>query len=307
MTGEKQQDEDDDKRGSLDILRVFQAAAARLMLAVDEGRILHGTLNIRDSGAPLEAAFRDFLKTRLPHPFDVHHGYLYDPRSICTPQIDLVVSDAEQSAAMFAAEDGAIYTPFNAAYVVGEIKASGSNIVAHLTQISDRLNAVDAMYKEISATLGSGIKRPDMLSVLFIADAGKVSFKGINQFLNDQANARPNYIVLLSKAELIAGTNAIIVSDDLQFAERGQDYAVYGPPPEVGGEGGARDRMIVRRGHVLLWLFYAIVHHLQMKGPGRGIQPLFAEAIERRYPLQKLRDLSAARRGGVANDDSGDA
>jgi hypothetical protein len=74
--------------GRIDMEGLFEAVAQRLLVSIAEGRILWETRNIRDSGAPFEAQFRDFLGARLPATFSVTSGYLFDPKSNCTPQID---------------------------------------------------------------------------------------------------------------------------------------------------------------------------------------------------------------------------
>jgi hypothetical protein len=53
------------QRGSIDLVKLFQADAIELMSAVARGQVLHGTKNIRESGSPLEVSFRRFLRARL--------------------------------------------------------------------------------------------------------------------------------------------------------------------------------------------------------------------------------------------------
>lgn len=94
------------KSGVINLAGVYEAIAQRLIVALAEGRILHKTKNIADSGQPLEIEFRKFLDGRLPDPFFVHHGYLYDTESDCTPQIDVIISDKEQSTTTLQTEGG---------------------------------------------------------------------------------------------------------------------------------------------------------------------------------------------------------
>jgi hypothetical protein len=60
---------DDKAPGKIDILKLFETEAATLAFAVKHGRLLHATLNIRDSGAPLETAICIFMNRMLPFGF----------------------------------------------------------------------------------------------------------------------------------------------------------------------------------------------------------------------------------------------
>lgn len=100
------------KSGTIDLPSLFDAIAKRLSVSVEQGRILHKTKNIRDSGLPLETEFRSFLNSRLPVPFSVKTGYLFDPRAKCTPQIDAIVIDEQESHELMRSDDGAAYVPY---------------------------------------------------------------------------------------------------------------------------------------------------------------------------------------------------
>jgi hypothetical protein len=108
----------------IDIPREFNNLADDLGRAVDRGRILHETKNIRDSGVPFEHLFRKIIGSRLPEPYRMRTGFLFDGQSNVTPQIDAVIVDTTTSHEIFTSEEGAGYLPYASASVVFEIKNS---------------------------------------------------------------------------------------------------------------------------------------------------------------------------------------
>lgn len=267
---------DEKKPGKLNLLNVFEAASQRLLTAVDEGRILHGTLNIAGSGSPFEEAFRSFLEGRIPAPFIVDHGYLFDPESICTPQIDVIVSNSEAKSCMFKGQDGANYIPFNASCVIGEIKSSSRGIADHITQLSNRIASVSAMSGR------SRVKHKDPLSFLLIGDATKADHKKIKAALSKSGIQEPRYIVLLNTAEIIASASSHFETDNLHYAERGDTTFLWAPDPSIKSH---------RSGHTLQWLFHAVIYHLRDINGGTGIAAEFSDEVLIRHPMKKMRKL----------------
>lgn len=267
---------DEKKPGKLNLLNVFEAASQRLLTAVDEGRILHGTLNIAGSGSPFEEAFRSFLEGRIPAPFIVDHGYLFDPESICTPQIDVIVSNSEAKSCMFKGQDGANYIPFNASCVIGEIKSSSRGITDHITQLSNRIASVSKMSGR------SQIRHKEPLSFLLIGDAKKTDYKKIKAALAKSGMREPRYIILLNSAEIIAAGSSHFETDELHYAERGDTMFIWAPDPSIKAH---------RNGHTLQWLFHAIIYHLRDLNDGAGIAAQFSEQVLMRHPMKKVRKL----------------
>lgn len=264
------------KQGKLNLLNVFEAASQRLLNAVDEGRILHGTLNIAGSGGPFEEAFRSFLDGRIPAPFVVDHGYLFDPESNCSPQIDVIVSNSEAKSCMFKGQDGANYIPFNASCVIGEIKSSSGGIATHIRQLSARIASVSAMGGR------SHVRHQDPLTFLLIGDATKADYKKIKATLSESGIRDPKYIVLLNTAEIIASASSTFEFNNLHYAERGDTMFVWAPDKVV---------QTHRSGHTLQWLFHAIVYHLRELNDGAGIAADFSDQVLIRHPMVKVREL----------------
>lgn len=133
------------KSGVIDLPSLFLAIARELAVAAERGRILHRTHNIRDSGAPLEALFRHAIGSRLPSPYRVLHGYLFDADSVCTPQIDALVIDGSDSHEIMTSSEGASYVPYTSAHAIIELKTSAKNIAGHLDQLMTTITALHAM------------------------------------------------------------------------------------------------------------------------------------------------------------------
>lgn len=124
--------------GTIDLPGLFEAVAQGLALSVKQGRLLHKTKNIRDAGAPFELEFRTFLTGRLAAPFRVTTGYLFDPASACTPQIDAIVVDERGAHEMMRTPEGASYVPYPCGRVLFEIKNTVKGLTAHKTNNGDR-------------------------------------------------------------------------------------------------------------------------------------------------------------------------
>lgn len=269
-----------DQAGVLNLTGVFEALAARLLVAVDEGRILHATKNILDSGAPLEQEFRAFLSSRLPAPFRVRHGYIYDVESRCSPQIDVIITDAEQEIAMFGTGEDAQYVPFTATYVIGEIKGSATAIDSHLIQLGTRIDAFWGMNSRLRQEHSDARSDGSLFSFLLVGDAAEADYKKILAHHQDRTRPAPGCVVLLNTEEVISRADDLWDGQFLSFSQYGPDLWIYEPATDSHG-----------RGNVLLWLFYQIVHHLQRNAPGRGVDRAFAEAMLRNHKLRKKAKL----------------
>lgn len=188
--------------GNLDIPRLFQAEALSLLEAVERGKLLHATKNIRDSGGPLEACLRKLLADRMPSSVQVGHGHLYDVNSKCTPQIDAMVLSALDNHTMMSTEEGAIYAPFASALAIIEIKSSVDNVASQLEQTDKIVRDITGMANDLRSRRpgGTGASLPAAVSVLFYATSNGAK---INDFRKWQASGKgkmPTYVVFLDRA-----------------------------------------------------------------------------------------------------------
>ena len=129
--------------GFLNIPRLFEAEALSLLEAVERGKLLHNTKNIRDSGGPLEARFRTLLADRMPEGIQVRTGYLYDIESNCTPQVDAMLINGSDNHAMMTTEEGAIYAPFTSVLATIEIKSSVGDVAKQLSQTNNIVKEIN--------------------------------------------------------------------------------------------------------------------------------------------------------------------
>lgn len=266
-----------------DLLREFDNIAAELIRAVDRGRVLHGTGNIANSGAPLEHLFRDVVGKRLPEPYRMRTGYLFDAGSSVTPQIDAMIIDAEVSHEIFRQEDGAGYLPYVSAAAVFEIKNSGIGSQKSINQINKISGAIEGMRPTEAGTATDGRRPGTPLSMLVIGTSDHCDLVDLQKTLAKRANG-PDFIYFIEKGVLLARESEFFPGER-HFRERGNgDWHIYGAP--VG-----KTR---RAGWMLLWICFLVLDHLKKLTGDKGLYPEFTQAIERQFPLDDFGNLDAA-------------
>jgi hypothetical protein len=244
--------------GQISLTGIFAAVANEMMGAVVRGQMLHRTKNIRDSGAPFESAVREQLSALLPRAFSVHHGYLFDADGACTPQLDAFLCSTVRAQAIFAAPEGAVYTPFSDAWAIGEIKASSASMAGHLTQVSDRICAVKQMRRELQKV---GASFPELTSFLIVGDCQTQSDKVIAEHWATRSHDFPDFIVLLGTGELILppSSHAHLFEYDTNEIS---PIDLRGPTISVLSSGD--DALDIRMGKVLSWFFFALLDRLRI-------------------------------------------
>lgn len=259
------------KPGEISLSGIFAAAADDLLAAVAQGRILHKSRNIRDSGAPLEAAVRAFFSRLLPQSFSVSHGYLFDTQSKCTPQIDLIISPTPRSHAMLRAPEGATYSPFTDVYAIGEVKASARGMSGHLDQFGTQIRSVTNMWRALAA---HGGHLPELTTFIITGESEDVKDSDITDYWKANSDIFPNYIVMLSCGEIVMSTSGLFAlfddSDD-------EVTPIHQPAGNRLAAFAAGTDLAEKRGNALLWLFYAILHRLRL-----------SEARELRHALSEV-------------------
>lgn len=283
--GDKDNTESTKKRiGEINLVRLFQAEALDLMTAVERGRLLHKTLNIRASGSPLEERFRSFLAGRLPSQFGVLNGYLFDVNSVCTPQIDAMLVNTRDCHAMMEAEGEARYVPFTAALAVVELKNSASSAAAAL----DQLMKIKASIKEMIAGLrmrrqerghSSGPTLVDPISVMFFAESKDLKLSELKNWYSENKKEHPTYTVLLDRELIITDRNIvnqflIFESETVGFYDHRSPDEPYFCVPKVRDEYG--------QGRTLLWLYFALMAmaNLAAEGNQRPIIEFTNDAVQ---------------------------
>jgi hypothetical protein len=268
----------------IDMPREFNNLADDLVRAVDRGRILHKTNNIRDSGAPFEYLFRKIIGSRLPEPYRMRTGFLFDSQSNVTPQIDAVIVDTTTSHEIFTSEEGAGYIPYASASVVFEIKNSLQNPKKTIKQIDAILSSLSKMQN--AAKKCDPEQRPliDPLSLLVIGDSNSIEIRKLQNTLESQSLKCPNFIYLVDVGLVLAREVNFFVTKTRGFLERGNgEWYIYGQPEGVE----------YSKGRTLLWIYFAVLAAVKEVTPqAQGIYAEFVQSIEHQYPLTKLEMLS---------------
>jgi hypothetical protein len=246
-----------DKPGQISLTGIFAAVASELMGAVARGRVLHRTKNIRDSGAPFEIAVRKQLSALLPRAFSVHQGYLFDAEGACTAQLDAFLCSAIRAQAVFAAPEGAVYSPFSDAWAIGEIKASSAGMAGHLKQVSDRIRAVKEMRLKLKER---GASFPNLVSFLIIGDCRASFDDAIAKHWAARSDDFPDYIVLLGVGELILPPSAQIPL----FDDENEEVSPLGSVRSRLSVWSSDSDLDVKMGEVLSWFFFALLHGLRL-------------------------------------------
>lgn len=289
----------DSKPGTIDMPALFEAAAQRMLLAVRQGRLLHKTKNIRDAGLPLEAEFRSFLSSRLPASFTVRSGYLFDPRSVCTPQIDAIVVDGSEAHELMRSDDGAAYVPYPSGRILFEIKNSSLGFGAHMAQVKAVGTAVDKMRLDALPLRGRAsmphVERP--LSILIVGDSQGAKLSQFKKLYTRRLED-PGLTLLLDRGLIIgrrghaeaffvyAGRDGVNKPYALEFLSHrsGGEWAIWEPEtPEN------------RCGRALLWLYFAVVAQLNWAVRGnQGTIRDFTNQVARDFPMVLKQPLATA-------------
>jgi hypothetical protein len=286
-------DEPEKVPGNLDIPRLFQAEALSLFEAVERGKLLHGTKNIRDSGGPLEVRLRKLLTDRMPRGIQVGHGYLYDVDSNCTPQVDAMLLSEQDNHTMMTTEDGAIYAPFTSALAVLEIKSSVGDMAKQLRQTREivmRTRKMAGALRERRAS-GPGAVLPDPVSVLFYATSNGAKFSSLRDWYAENDFFTPTYVVFLDRGCIVAQRH--ISTEVLDFGEPlPVGFDDYRNPaarclcsPQIEDEYGP--------GRALLWLYFTLLNVAnQFNGNLRPASDFIRDASQR-FALKVVGELES--------------
>lgn len=248
------------EKGSINLQGIFESITKEFMAAVEKGRILHASHNIRDSGAPLEASVREAFSKLLPSSFSIRHGFLFDTNSDCTPQIDIIISSSQRSHVMLRTPDGATYSPFSDAYAIGEIKASSSKAVDSLEQFSKQVQSLERMRRTLFNGRGFSHRSHDLISFLIFGDDSNLDLKKVADQWKRDPSGFPEYILLLKSGEIIIKPDGyMILFEELDRTvspmqkPAGNELATWAAGKTIGE----------KRGNALLWFFYAILYGLR--------------------------------------------
>jgi hypothetical protein len=243
--------------GVLNIPRLFEAEALSLLEAVERGKLLHGTKNIRDSGGPLEVRLRSLLADRMPEGIQVKTGYLYDLESNCTPQIDAMLLSGEDNHTMMTTQEGAVYAPFTGVLATIEIKSSVGDVAKQLRQTNEIIKSIKRMAKVLRQRRNADIDHK-VVSVLFYASSTDAKFDDFKKWCTENRADMPTYVVFLDRGYIIAAQH--LMHSLLKFEEpqpvgfddyhNGDRHHLWAP----------KEDSEFKRGNVLLWLYFTLLN-----------------------------------------------
>lgn len=284
-------------RGHIDIVALFQAEAFDLAAAVQKGRLLHRTRNIRESGGPLETALRTFFRTRLPAQFEVANGYAFDIASKCTPQIDVMILRASDRHQLMTSAES-VYVPFTSVLATLEVKNSTSDVSGSLSQAAAVQAAIDEMRVDLSKRaakaripMGASLARP--FSILFFGESADSRLQDFRDWYSRPTGPMPAYTVLLDRGIIIARQPLHFKPDagPVSFYDQREPGIPFLCVPEI-----ADDSV---QGRVLLWLYFSMVAHTNLSEGNVGAISAFTLDAEQSYalravaPLNEVHDWSA--------------
>lgn len=74
----------------MSLVNQFKINLIQLLGKVDEGRVIHGMKNIRESGHPFETAFKNMLRRQIPSGYIINSGYFYSPDDLLSSEVDVM-------------------------------------------------------------------------------------------------------------------------------------------------------------------------------------------------------------------------
>ena len=183
----------------LALTSVYEEEAKKLLAAREQCRTIHATGDIDASGDEVENAVRDFLHRKLPAKYYVGHGHIVDTTWTSSPQLDVIVADNSATPVLFEAKNGTQYFPYEAVYLIGEVKTSYSKSQQYILAFADTCAKVkDNLHRALTPPnyIGNGISLGDGLNTnvkepfrnpvftfMFFADSGDMSGESlINEF-----------------------------------------------------------------------------------------------------------------------------
>ena len=274
------------KPGFIDLKHTFEAIADELVAAAKIGRVLHSSKNIRDAGDPVEKRFRDMIGDRLPAPFQISTGYLFDTKFNCTPQIDLIISDRTKTHAMVTAPSGSRYTPYSGVHALGEIKSHEVTMGPSMKQLGKIVDSYDQMDCHLHGVNNNIQESREAFTFILICDASDITQKKIENAYGNSKFFQPDIVLLLSESLIIVpGSHPLFQTDPSKVEINLSGHTRILAKPLDGED--------YPKGILLLWLFYSIIEKL-LPGPTNGERnPMgsFVSEVTRSYRLDVVKSL----------------
>lgn len=277
--------------GKFDLVDQFQRKADRMLLAIKDGRALHGARNIKSSGEPFEASVRTLFSDSVPSTSCATSGYFYGANSNISNENDVMIYEAREAFRLDPAPQEQHYVPFSSVSVIGQIKNSARDLPSALSQIQAAMKAWHEMAAHMAPKRvqhSSPIGFPPATFVI----CGECSDSHLSKLEATLKNASaggalPDYILLLDRGLIVAGAmvglseSAPIV---FQTYRQVSSFHLCKPEPENQAPESAR-------GVALLWLYFALIDRLSLDVGNSLRYHAFCGQISETYPLMRQRKL----------------
>lgn len=211
----------------LELERVFLHDAAEIIAAREKAKVIHHTKDIKASGNEVESTVRAVLRKKLARTYYVGHGHIVDSRMAFSTQLDVIISDNENTPVLLKTEDGTEYMPFESVYAVGEVKSTYYKKDRPIHALSDTLRRIKAgVHRErvppnymghgISAGFGmsSGVKEPyrnPLFSFMVFVDSGDFAGEDVaSPYRETPVDLLPNIVCFLNGGVLINQAQATV-------------------------------------------------------------------------------------------------
>lgn len=260
---------------SSNLLDFYHSHAVQIWLARETSKLIHSTMDIKSSGNEVEIAARNVLRELLPKRFHIGHGHIIDTKKHTSPQLDIIISDAENASVLFKAHDGTEYIPFESVYAIGEVRSTFykpseiDDFVKHIKTINNDFKRNETKPNEFSDfNLGDNIttndkrpyKNPLFKFMLFIhGNEIENQIKKLNILGSENLKDLPNLISFMDTGVILnwqvdETKNSITSINSVpEFNPQGKSCWCYRKPKD-------KDKIL---GTNLSVLFLVLMNHLQ--------------------------------------------
>src|ERR1051326_1429341 len=180
-------------------LSAFLGDDAQLLVrAREEANRIHGSGDICAAGNQVEVRAREIFGRRLPARYRIAHGHAIDYRGFVSPQTDIIVADAFNTAPLFQAADGTEYVPYESVFALGEVKST----------YYKRDRALEKAIKTIrdvrTGLFRASTRRNPLFYFLLFVDSGNLALQDISDLYNaTPLEDLPNIVCWLDQGTLL--------------------------------------------------------------------------------------------------------
>lgn len=169
-----------------------------LLRAREEASRIHASGDIRAAGNQVEVQARHVFRRRLPARYRIAHGHAVDNRGFVSPQTDIIVADALNSAPLFQAEDGTEYVPYESVFALGEVK---STYYKHHRALEKAIETIRAVRTGLFRT---STRRNPLFYFLLFVDSGDLALQEVSDLYNaTPLEDLPNIVCWLDQGTLL--------------------------------------------------------------------------------------------------------